>query len=159
SSVPIPAEAPVINVTRSVTITSLELKCFGPAMAEREHRPCATSKRRWQHGCLNGEGDRRKTAEFAGESDAGAAAATLKVRHVVVTTGKPRTGKGSAADRVVLDLTTCLAAGALGDRVLQVDPVALGNAEQIGGAPDDIVLELGDLAVGIDQLPHQADDA
>jgi hypothetical protein len=48
-----PADAPVINVTRSVTIKSLELKFFGPVMAEREHRPGATGKRRWRHGRLN----------------------------------------------------------------------------------------------------------
>ncbi len=43
--------------------------------------------------------------------------------------------------------------------VLEIDPVARGNAEQIRGTPDDIVLELADLAIGIDQLPHHLDDA
>src|SRR5438552_17025172 len=46
-----------------------------------------------------------------------------------------------------------------GDATLEIDPVALGNTEQIGGAPDDIVLELIDLAIGISQLPHHLDDA
>ena len=35
----------------------------------------------------------------------------------------------SAAERVVLDLTT----GAVRDGVLEIDPVALGNPEQVGG--------------------------
>ena len=33
-----------------------------------------------------------------------------------------------------------------------------GNVQQVGGAPDQIVLELGDAAVGIDDLPHHLDD-
>ena len=33
------------------------------------------------------------------------------------------------------------------------------HAEQIGGAPDQIVLEFGDRAVGIDDLPHHLDHA
>ena len=37
--------------------------------------------------------------------------------------------------------------------------LARGDAEQIGGAPDQIVLELGDAAVGIDDLPHHLDHA
>src|ERR1700756_5356068 len=66
-----------------------------------------------------------------------------------------RRWRSSATDGAVLHLTT----GAFGDGVLQIDPVTLGNAEQVGGAPDDVVLELTDLAVGIDQLPHHLDDA
>ena len=46
-----------------------------------------------------------------------------------------------------------------GDAVLEIDPVARGHAKQIGRTPDHIVLELADLAVGIDQLPHHFDDA
>ena len=42
--------------------------------------------------------------------------------------------------------------------VLEIDPVARGNAEQISRAPDNVVLELADLAVRIYQLPHHLDD-
>src|SRR6476659_10510999 len=62
---------------------------------------------------------------------------------------------GSTPDGAVLDLTT----GAICDRMLEVDPVALGDPEQVGRAPDDVILELGHLAIGIDQLPHHLDDA
>ena len=61
----------------------------------------------------------------------------------------------STADDAVLDLAT----GTLCNCVLQLDPVALGNPEQVGSTPDHIVLELADLAVGIDQLPHHLHDA
>src|ERR1044071_1262916 len=43
--------------------------------------------------------------------------------------------------------------------VLEIDPIARGNAEQIGRAPDNVVFELADLAVRIYQLPHHLDDA
>src|ERR1700716_3334344 len=33
------------------------------------------------------------------------------------------------------------------------------EVQQIGGTPDHVVLELADLAIGIDQLPHHFDDA
>src|SRR3954447_10768782 len=42
--------------------------------------------------------------------------------------------------------------------VLEIDAVAPGNAEQIGGTPQHIVLELGDFAVGEHHLPHHLDD-
>src|SRR3954469_20582912 len=44
------------------------------------------------------------------------------------------------------------------DPVLELNPVARRHAQQIGRAPDDVVLELADLAVGINQLPHHLDD-
>src|SRR5713101_7157708 len=43
--------------------------------------------------------------------------------------------------------------------MLEVDPIARRHAQEIGGAPDYVILELADLAVGIDQLPHHFDDA
>ena len=43
--------------------------------------------------------------------------------------------------------------------MLEIDPVARRHAQQVGRAPDHVVLELADLAVGIDQLPHHFDDA
>src|ERR1700676_1457933 len=46
-----------------------------------------------------------------------------------------------------------------GDAMLEIDPVARRNAQQIGRAPDHVILELADLAVGIYQLPHHFDDA
>src|SRR5882672_11075406 len=42
--------------------------------------------------------------------------------------------------------------------MLEIDPVAGRYAQQVGGAPDDIVLELADLTVDISQLPHHFDD-
>src|SRR3954471_23344732 len=45
------------------------------------------------------------------------------------------------------------------DAMLEVDTVARRHAEKVGRTPDHIVLELGDLAVGIDQLPHHLYDA
>src|SRR4051795_13305193 len=85
----------------------------------------------------------QQTRRFTGKSGTGVAG-----RHIKVSScgphhrNRPR-GDGSAADGVVLDLTT----GTVRDGVLQVDPVALRDSEQVGGAPDDIVLELRDLAV------------
>src|ERR1700732_1769677 len=46
-----------------------------------------------------------------------------------------------------------------GDAVLEIDPVAGGYPEQVGGAPDHVILELADLTVGVDQLPHHLDNA
>src|SRR6266568_1673604 len=46
-----------------------------------------------------------------------------------------------------------------GNTVLEIDPVARRYAEQIGCTPDDVILELADLAVGINHLPHHLDDA
>src|SRR5271155_221661 len=46
-----------------------------------------------------------------------------------------------------------------GDAVLEIDPVARGYAQQIGGAPNDVVLEFADLTVGVNQFPHHLDDA
>src|SRR5258708_36802143 len=55
-----------------------------------------------------------------------------------------------------------LAAGDRGppgsNAVLEIDPVARRHAQQIGRTPDDVVLELADLAVGVNQLPHHLDD-
>src|SRR5438046_8121521 len=45
-----------------------------------------------------------------------------------------------------------------GNTVLEIDPVARRYAEQIGCTPDDVTLELADLAVGVNQLPHHLDD-
>src|ERR1700751_1239344 len=47
----------------------------------------------------------------------------------------------------------------LGDAMLEIDPVARRNAQQVGRAPDHVILELADIAVGIYQLPHHFDDA
>ena len=38
-----------------------------------------------------------------------------------------------------------------GNTVLEIDPVARRYAEQIGCTPDDIILELADLAVGVNR--------
>src|SRR6516162_5407433 len=46
-----------------------------------------------------------------------------------------------------------------GDAMLQLDPVACRYRQKIGGPPHHIVLELSNLAVGIDQFPHHLDDA
>src|SRR5436190_5493832 len=45
-----------------------------------------------------------------------------------------------------------------GNTVLEIDPVARSYAEQIGCTPDDVILELADLAVGVNHLPHHLDD-
>src|SRR5438132_10977354 len=42
--------------------------------------------------------------------------------------------------------------------VLEIDPVARSHDEQIGCTPNDVILELADLAVGINHLPHHLDD-
>ena len=42
--------------------------------------------------------------------------------------------------------------------VLEIDPVARRNTEEVRSTPHDIVLELADLAVGVDQFPHHLDD-
>src|SRR5262245_40113489 len=47
----------------------------------------------------------------------------------------------------------------LGDVTLELDTIARGHGQKIGSTPDHIVLELADLAIGIDQLPHHLDDA
>ena len=44
-------------------------------------------------------------------------------------------------------------------RLAQLDPLARRDAKQVGGAPQQIVLELVASAVGIDDLPHHFDDA
>src|ERR1700753_3514195 len=44
------------------------------------------------------------------------------------------------------------------DAMLQLDAVARGDRQQIGGSPDPIVLELADLSVGEHELPHHLDD-
>src|SRR5665213_1514759 len=46
-----------------------------------------------------------------------------------------------------------------GDPMLEIDPVAGRHAQQIRRTPDDVILELADLAVGIHQLPHHFDNA
>ena len=43
--------------------------------------------------------------------------------------------------------------------VAQLDPVARGDAEQVGGPPDQVVLEFGDAAVRVDHFPHHLDHA
>ena len=43
--------------------------------------------------------------------------------------------------------------------MLEIDPVTRRHAEQVGGAPDHIILELADLAIGVNQFPHHFDDA
>src|SRR2546422_11463680 len=43
--------------------------------------------------------------------------------------------------------------------LIEKDPVARRHAEQIGCTPNDVILELADLAVGINHLPHHLDDA
>src|SRR5258706_1621731 len=43
--------------------------------------------------------------------------------------------------------------------MFEIDPIARGHGQEIGGAPDHVVLELADLAVGVPQLPHHFDDA
>src|SRR5262245_56431554 len=67
------------------------------------------------------------------------------------------------ADPPVISVTGCmsgLAGAALGGHApAQLDPVAPGDAKQIRGAPDQIVLELADAAVGVDHLPHHLDHA
>src|SRR5580700_2756727 len=46
-----------------------------------------------------------------------------------------------------------------GNAVLEIDAVTRRHAEQVGGAPDYIVLELVDLAIGVHQFPHHFDNA
>src|SRR6202790_2644585 len=46
-----------------------------------------------------------------------------------------------------------------GNPVLEIDPVARRHAEQVRRPPHDVILELADLAVGVNQLPHHLDDA
>src|SRR5688500_7561963 len=43
--------------------------------------------------------------------------------------------------------------------MLEIEAIARRNAEQVRRTPHDIVLELADLAVGVDHLPHHLDDA
>src|SRR5271169_1773368 len=43
--------------------------------------------------------------------------------------------------------------------MLEFDAVARGHPKEVGGAPDDIVLELADLTVSVNELPHHLDDA
>src|SRR5260370_39226063 len=45
-----------------------------------------------------------------------------------------------------------------GNTMLEIDPVPRGYAQQIGRAPDDVILELAGLTVGISRLPHHLDD-
>src|SRR5579872_216888 len=45
------------------------------------------------------------------------------------------------------------------DTMLEINPVAGGYPQQIGRAPNHIVLELAHLAVGINKFPHHLDDA
>ena len=42
-----------------------------------------------------------------------------------------------------------------GDALSDLYAIARGNVEQVGGAPDQIVLELVEAAVGIDDLPSR----
>src|SRR6204780_2879577 len=45
-----------------------------------------------------------------------------------------------------------------GNAPAQIDPLARRHPEQIGGAPQEVILELIALAVGIDDFPHHFDD-
>ena len=45
----------------------------------------------------------------------------------------------------------------LADAPAQLDALVRRNAEQVGGAPEQVVLELVDAAVGVDDLPHHLD--
>src|SRR5712691_301218 len=67
------------------------------------------------------------------------------------------------ADAPVISVTgriSGLAGPAIGGHVMtQLDPVARGNAEQVRGPPEQVVLELGDAAVGVDHFPHHLDHA
>src|SRR5438105_12453393 len=76
-------------------------------------------------------------------------------RPAVVRTGC-RGSDGRAGTVLVAGGTRALL---LRDPVLEIDAVAPGNAEQIGGTPQHVVLELGDLAVDENHLPHHLDDA
>src|SRR5689334_1889069 len=66
-----------------------------------------------------------------------AAESYIKVSSCARYNRRSAIGKPSAADGTVLDLTT----GPVRDRMLEVDPVTLGNPEQVGGPPDHIVFE------------------
>src|SRR3954466_2017449 len=48
---------------------------------------------------------------------------------------------------------------AIRDLELEFDAIAPGNPKQIGGPPQHIILEFGDLSVGEYHLPHHLDDA
>src|ERR1700728_1707492 len=48
--------------------------------------------------------------------------------------------------------------GLAGNPPAQIDPFARRHTEQIGGAPQQIILELVALAVGVDDFPHHLDD-
>src|SRR5579883_87115 len=61
-------------------------------------------------------------------------------------------GRRSAISRVLAILP---ARG--GDLLAQLDPFPRRDAEQIRGAPQQIVLELRDTAIGVDDLPHHLD--
>src|SRR5258708_953373 len=86
---------------------------------------------------------------------------TLKFRHLRLSTLDDRISIRGVSDCRVCDTprTFCQSGLLLRYPMLEIDAVARGNAEQVGGAPDHIVLEFADLAVGIDQLPHHLDDA
>src|SRR3982075_3472979 len=66
-----------------------------------------------------------------------------------------------ASDGCVCDIRTARGRGGPsgGDTMLEFDPVARRYGQKIRRAPDHVVLELADLAIGINQLPHHLDNA
>src|SRR3984893_16219553 len=166
SSVPIPAEAPVISVTRSVTISALliELRDMPPTLTTRAYALGGMQAIRKHIGAVGPTVLWQRIAIFSGliATRAQPSRGTLKFRHV-----RYRTVEGSSRlDRTVSQCRVsniCIIGRRHGwrggDTALEINPIARRHAQEIGGAPDHVVLELADLAVGIDKLPHHFDDA
>src|ERR1700752_2834394 len=154
NSMPMPAEAPVISVTRSVTIQTLNQRhprrgrdktigLWGEQPTTGHTRARSAQQNVWQRRDLAAQS--RRTA-------------TLNFGHVWIGRPKRPAGTSDSCPGAIL-VTSGARCLALLDLMLEVDAVASGNAEQIGGAPQHIVLEFGDLAVREHHLPHHLDNA
>src|SRR3974377_2171698 len=49
--------------------------------------------------------------------------------------------------------------GTCGNAVLEIDPIARRHPQQVSSAPDDVILELAHLTVGVHQFPHHLANA
>src|SRR5579872_5433860 len=141
SSAPIPAEAPVISVPRSVTIF---LSVASPsAYAFRGDTACLQAFR-------NPERSNRRNGSPSGWL-------RRRTRYLKkIYAGRPTRRRVMAGQRLTAGNRETLPGS---DTMLEIKPVAGGYPQQIGRAPNHIVLELAHLAVGINEFPHHLDDA
>src|SRR5262249_27968386 len=96
----------------------------------------------------------QKSPLFAGSAKWPAIDRNIKASSCARGAGWPRGRRSPARDALLHR-----AGATAGDEALEFEPVARRDGKKVRGAPKHVVFELGDLAVGVDQLPHHLDDA